>query len=41
MDAAERSTPAAMPVVGDGMGRPLEEACKDEKWCEDIARFIL
>jgi len=28
------------PWVGDGKGRTRESIWKDEKWCEDLARFV-
>jgi len=28
------------PRVGDGKGRTREEIWKDEKWCEEVARFL-
>jgi len=29
------------PWVGDGKGRTREMIWKDEKWCEDLARFVM
>ena len=28
------------PWVGDGKGRRREQLWEDEKWCEDLARFL-
>jgi len=28
------------PWVGDGAGRSREQARKDERWCEAVARFV-
>jgi len=29
------------PWVGDGRGRTRELILKDEKWCEEVARFLM
>ena len=29
------------PWVGDGKGRTRETILKDEKWCEDLTRFVM
>ena len=29
------------PWVGDGTGRKREELWEDEKWCEEVARFVM